>query len=224
MYTPSHFATDDETRADLLGRAVTGDLVTATTSGPTATLLPVLYEPDSGERGAFVGHLARANAPWRAPVLGEALLILHGPDAYVSPSWYPSKAEHGKVVPTWNYLVAHVYGRLVIHDDIDWLEALVRRLTTRHEAGQQAPWSLDDAPASFVAAQLRANVGVELVIERVEAKAKWSQNRAAADVAGAIAGLDAAGEDDAAAARSSRSQGATTRASSSGVQLSNCDT
>lgn len=200
MYIPPHFAADDATVADLLVGAETGDLVTATPSGPMVTFLPLLYEPDLGARGAFLGHLARVNDQWRTPVLGEALLILHGPDTYVSPSWYPSKAEHGKVVPTWNYLVAHVYGRLVVHDDVVWLESLVRRLTTRHEKGRAEPWSVDDAPAPFVAAQLRAIVGVELVIERVEAKAKWSQNRAAADVAGVIAGLEAAGEDDAAAA------------------------
>ncbi|MDA8034470.1 MAG: FMN-binding negative transcriptional regulator [Actinomycetota bacterium] len=200
MYIPPHFKVADRTVADLLAGAVTGDLVTATPSGPTATFLPVLYEPEVGERGAFLGHLARANEQWRLPTLGEGLLILHGPDAYVSPSWYPSKAEHGKVVPTWDYLVVHVYGRLVVHDDMAWLESLVRRLTTRHEAGREAPWSVDDAPASFVQAQLRAIVGIELVIERVEAKAKWSQNRPAPDVAGVIAGLEAAGEDHAAAA------------------------
>lgn len=200
MYAPPHFVADEGTIAELLARAVTGDLVIATPTGPTATFLPLLYEPEVGERGSFLAHLARANDQWRTPALGEALLILHGPDAYVSPSWYPSKAEHGRVVPTWNYLVAHVYGRLVLHDDAAWLESLVRRLTTRHETGQEFPWSVSDAPAPFVAAQLRAIVGVELVIERVEAKAKWSQNRPERDVAGVIAGLEAAHEDDAAAA------------------------
>jgi len=200
MYLPAHFAADDGTLEGLLDGAVTGDLVTVTPSGPTATFLPVAYDAEAGARGALLGHLARANDQWRAPVLGEALMILHGPDAYVSPSWYASKPEYGKVVPTWNYLVAHVYGRLVVHDDTVWLESLVRRLTTRHEQGRDLPWSVDDAPSSFVAAQLRAIVGVELVIDRVEAKAKWSQNRSEQDIAGVTEGLEAAGRDDAAAA------------------------
>ena len=103
-------------------------------------------------------------------MLAEALVILHGLNAYVSPSWYPSKAEHGRVVPTWDYLVAHVYGRLVVHDDAGWVEALVRRLTAKHEAGRQRPWSVDDAPATFTAAQLKGIVGVEIIISSVQVK------------------------------------------------------
>ena len=121
-------------------------------------------------------------------------MIVRGPDAYVSPGWYPSKAEHGRVVPTWNYLTAHVHGRLVVHDDPAWVEAVVRRLTERHEAASPTPWSVDDAPAAFVAGQLRAVVGVELVISRVQAKAKLSQNRPSADVDGVIAGLLSRGD------------------------------
>jgi transcriptional regulator len=112
----------------------------------------------------------------------------------VSPSWYASKAEHGRVVPTWNYVTAHVYGELTWHDDAAWVEGLVRRLTEQHEAGMPHPWGVDDAPARFVAGQLRAIVGVELRITRIEAKAKLSQNRPAADVDGVVAGLAARGD------------------------------
>ena len=130
----------------------------------------------------------------------EALAIVRGPDAYVSPSWYPSKADHGRVVPTWNYLTAHVYGELVVHDDAAWVEDLVRRLTAKHEATTAHPWSVDDAPAGYVAGQLRAIVGLELRIARIEAKAKLSQNRSAADVDGVVAGLRGRGDHVTAAA------------------------
>jgi transcriptional regulator len=157
-------------------------------------MLPFVHEPDAGEHGALLGHVARNNPQWREAAEGEALVIVRGPDAYVSPSWYASKAEHGRVVPTWNYVTAHVYGRLLVHDDSAWVEALVRRLTEQREASLPHPWSVDDAPPAFVAGQLRAIVGVELRITRIEAKAKLSQNRPAADVEGVIAGLAARGD------------------------------
>ncbi len=194
MYVPAHFAAQDSEVRELLTHHGAADLVTATTSGLAATLLPFVYDPTVGEHGALLGHLARDNDQWRQQVIGEALVIVRGPDAYVSPSWYASKAEHGRVVPTWNYVTAHVYGRLVVHDDPDWVDALVRRLTDRHEADSPRPWSVDDAPASFVAGQLRAIVGVELLIGRVDAKAKLSQNRPAADVDGVITGLRGRGD------------------------------
>lgn len=194
MYVPAHFALDESAVQELLTRHGAADLVTATPSGLLATLLPFVYDPSVGERGALLGHLARNNDQWRAEVLGEALVIVRGPDAYISPSWYASKAEHGRVVPTWNYLTAHVYGRLVVHDDPAWVDALVRRLTDQHEAASPRPWSVDDAPDAYVAGQLRAVVGVELLITRVEAKAKLSQNRPAADIDGVVAGLTARGD------------------------------
>ena len=120
-------------------------------------------------------------------------MIVRGPDAYISPSWYATKAEHGRVVPTWNYVTAHVHGVVTVHDDPAWVAELVRELTDRHEAGRAAPWSVDDAPPKFFAGQLRAIVGVELAIERIEAKFKLSQNRPAADVDGVIEGLRADG-------------------------------
>jgi transcriptional regulator len=194
MYVPAHFAMNEAAVQRMLAAPGAADLVTATPSGLQATLLPFVYDPDVGEHGALLGHLARSNDQWRAEVLGEALVILRGPDAYVSPGWYPSKAEHGRVVPTWNYVTVHVHGRLVVHDDPQWVDALVRRLTNQHEAERSAPWSVDDAPSAYVAGQLRAIVGVELVITRIEAKAKLSQNRPAADIDGVVAGLTARGD------------------------------
>jgi transcriptional regulator len=145
--------------------------------------------------------VARNNDQWRKPARGESLAIVRGPDAYVSPSWYAAKAEHGRVVPTWNYLTAHVYGQLLVHDDPTWVEDVVRRLTAKHEAARmtsprQSPaWSVDDAPRAFIEGQLRAIVGLELQITRIEAKAKLSQNRPVGDIAGIVDGLAARGDD-----------------------------
>lgn len=147
------------------------------------------------ERGTLSGHFARNNEHWKRADGQKCRVILRGPDAYVSPGWYPSKAEHGRVVPTWNYLTVHVHGTATVHDDVVWLEDLVRRLTDLHEAGRPEPWSVDDAPEKFFAGQLRAIVGVEIRIDRVEAKFKLSQNRPASDVDGVIAGLRADGDD-----------------------------
>ena len=193
MYVPQHFAMGDAAVQDLLVHHGAGDLVTATSEGLLATLLPFVYDPDAGDRGALLGHLARNNDHWRHAPLGEAMVIVRGPDAYVSPGWYRSKAEHGRVVPTWNYVTAHVYGELVLHDDVEWIGDLVHRLTEKHEAAQQRPWAVTDAPPAFVAGQLRAVVGVELRISRIEAKAKLSQNRPAADVEGVVAGFRSEG-------------------------------
>ena len=189
MYVPGHFAMDDAAVQDLLAHHGAGDLVTATDEGLISTLLPFVFDPASGPHGALLGHFARNNEHWRLAPVGEAMVILRGPDAYITPNWYASKSEHGRVVPTWNYVTAHVYGELVIHDDVAWLDDLVRRLTEKHEAGQARPWSPDDAPPAFVAGQLRAIVGVELRISRIEAKAKLSQNRPAADIDGVVEGV-----------------------------------
>ena len=194
MYVPKHFAApDDETVRDLLRRHGAADLVTSTAEGLRATLLPFVYdEPgdETGGLGRLRGHVSRNNEHWRLPALGDALVVVRGPDAYVSPSWYATKREHGRVVPTWNYVTAHVYGELVVHDDPAWVEALVRRLTRQHEAGREHEWSVDDAPAAYVAGQLRAIVGLEVRIRRVEAKLKLSQNRSQDDVTGVVAGLE----------------------------------
>lgn len=199
MYIPAHFTADPHAVQQLLARPGAANLVTMTDQGLLATLLPFVYEP-AGERGALHGHLARNNPQWFSAPIGEALVIMEGPDAYISPSWYASKAEHGRVVPTWNYTTAHVYGELKIHDDAEWLARHVRRLTGLHEGEREHPWSVDDAPERFIAGQLRAIVGVELVISRVEAKEKLSQNRSDADVQGVVAGLRATGQEASAAA------------------------
>ena len=194
MYVPAHFAADQGAIQELLSNPGAANLVTSTDRGLLATLLPFVYDPDAGDHGALLGHVARNNDQWLLPAVGESLVIIQRPDAYISPAWYPSKAEHGRVVPTWNYTAAHVYGRLVVHDDPAWVEVLVRRLTTLHEASSAEPWTVDDAPARFIAGQLRAIVGVELLITRVEAKRKLSQNRPAADVDGVIKGLREKGD------------------------------
>ncbi len=195
MYVPAHFAPDEAAVGELLRNHGAADLVTLTDEGMMATFLPFIYEPSAGAHGALHGHLARNNAQWKRESRGEALVIVRGPDAYISPGWYASKAEHGRVVPTWNYVTAHVHGRLVVHDDPAWTENLVRRLTRKHEAYRgAAAWSVDDAPRAFIEGQLRAIVGVEVEISRIEAKAKLSQNRPAADVAGVIAGLRERGD------------------------------
>ena len=194
MYIPAHFTPDEALVGELLHHHGAADLVTQTADGLVATMLPFIYVPQVGEHGVLQGHLARNNSQWKLQAQGESLVIVRGPDAYISPSWYASKAEHGRVVPTWNYVTAHVYGRLVVHDDAAWTQDLVRRLTVKHEASSAHPWSVDDAPPEFIAGQLRAIVGVELLITRIEAKAKLSQNRPPADVEGVIEGLRARGD------------------------------
>lgn len=190
MYVPTHFAVpDDEVRALLAGHGA-GDLVTShEQAGLTATLLPFVHEPAADGWGSLHGHLARNNPQWQGASGTEALVVLRGPDGYVSPDWYATKREHGRVVPTWDYLTVHVHGRLVVHDDTTWVRRVVEALTAKHEAGMPRPWSVDDAPARYVEGQLRAVVGVEVEITRVEAKAKLSQNRSAADVEGVVRGL-----------------------------------
>jgi transcriptional regulator len=198
MYIPAHFRADDAAVRELLNNHGAADLITSTGGGLLATMLPFIYEEpgsslDAGEHGRLLGHVARNNDQWREPVVGEALVIVRGPDAYISPSWYETKREHGRVVPTWNYVTAHVYGPLLIHDDPAWVEALVRRLTTRHESSRPEPWSPDDAPENYFRGQLRAIVGLEIPISRIEGKFKLSQNRSEADIDGVIEGLTTSG-------------------------------
>jgi transcriptional regulator len=199
MYIPAHFAASSEAVTDLLVNHGAADLVTVTSDGLLATMLPFVFEPAVP---ALLGHVARNNDQWRKPATGESLAIVRGPDAYVSPSWYESKREHGRVVPTWNYVTAHVYGQLIVHDDPEWVEDVVRRLTVKHEGFRVASgadgapaWSVDDAPRLFIEGQLRAIVGLELRITRIEAKSKLSQNRPVADVEGVITGLAVRGDE-----------------------------
>jgi transcriptional regulator len=196
VYLPKHNVADAETVNALLRGVVVADLISATTEGPFVTFLPVIYDSTVGPHGVLLGHVARKNEHWRLQTIGESMAILRDADAYISPSWYASKRDGGRVVPTWNYTTAHVYGELRIHDDKVWCEALVRRLTQIHEADRAEPWSVDDAPRPYVDGQLGAIVGVELLISRVEAKAKLGQNRSQADVEGVLNGLRRDGQPD----------------------------
>ena len=187
MYVPRFNAMDD---ADEIRRLVTAvgsaQLITVDDDGyPAATLLPVLWDADR-----LIFHMARANEHWRGIRPGAlALAVVTGPDAYVSAAWYPSKAEHGRVVPTWNYSAVQFTGRLQVHDDPSWLRDAVTRLTEAHEAGRPEPWAVTDAPEPYVEKQLKAIVGIEFAVEHVVGKAKLSQNRDDADHAGVVAGL-----------------------------------
>ena len=194
MYIPAAFAvTDPAEIAAMLARARLATLVTQGPEGLYASHLPMIHQP---ERGALVGHLARTN-PHRARAGdGEALAIFELGEAYVSPAYYPSRAT-GRVVPTWNYEVVHVYGRLTWHDEADWLGDNVAALTARFEAARdRSPWSLAEAQADYLAGMVRGTVGVELAIGRIEAKRKLSQNRTPADRDGAIAALSASDRDE----------------------------
>jgi transcriptional regulator len=192
LYVPRFNAMDPDDIRPFVHAVGTAQLVTVGEDGtPDATFLPVLWEGDR-----LVGHLARANAHWRRIVDGSpGLAIVTGADTYVSPSWYATKAEHGKVVPTWNYSVVHLRGAVTVHDDPAWVRGLVTRLTDRHEQPRAEPWAVTDAPADYVDKNLRPIVGVELVVGSVEAKAKLSQNRSDEDRAGVAAGLAADGRD-----------------------------
>lgn len=195
MYVPAAFAEEDPTLiAAFLVEHPMAQLVTMTADGLVATPMPMLYEPATAGLGSLVGHVARANKQWSeaAPDV-EALAIFTGPNAYVSPNWYASKAEHGKVVPTWNYETVHIRGMFIAHDETEWKRALVTRLTERHESRFEAPWAVADAPADYIESMLKAIVGIELQITSIQAKRKLSQNRPEPDVAGTIAGLTAAG-------------------------------
>ena len=197
MYLPKSFEEDRlPVLHDAIRAAGLATLVTVTAAGPVASHIPMLLDAGSGERGTLLGHIARANPQWRETIAGApALAIFLGPDAYVSPTWYPSKQATGKVVPTWNYIAIHAYGPPAFFDDADRLRDVVARLTNRQEAGRPAPWSIADAPSDYIASQLRAIVGVALPIERLEGKWKLSQNRPEADRAGVIAGLGEASDD-----------------------------
>jgi transcriptional regulator len=187
MYVPDHFRED---RPEVLHDAVRRiGFATLVTQGLDANHLPMLLQD-----GVLRGHVARANPVWKAGA-GEALAIFLGPHAYVSPNWYPSKAETGKVVPTWNYITVHARGAINWVQDADWLRVHVGALSTAHEAGREQPWSVSDAPASYVDGLVRAIVGFELTISKLEGKWKLSQNRDAADQAGVSDGLTRDGHD-----------------------------
>jgi len=193
MYLPSAFQEHDIERLHQQIEACRlAIVVTLGENGLQANHLPLLLDRSQGEFGTLHGHLARANPQWHDLANGsEALIIFSGADAYVSPNFYPSKAEHGKAVPTWNFLAVHAYGNAEVFHEPERLRALVTQLTHRHEAGQAKPWAVDDAPADYLQTMLKAIVGFTLPIQRLEGKRKLSQNRSAEDIAGVRQGLAA---------------------------------
>jgi len=201
MYLPQHFRLDDEPALDMAAGVGVGHLITSVGGVIESSFVPFLV--DRADKDVVVrAHLARANKHHAAIGAGaEALLVVTGPDAYVSPNWYPSKAEHGKVVPTWNYSLVHLRGVVRAVDDRGVLLDIVRRLTDRHESTQVQPWSIDDAPADYIDTQLRAIVGVEIAVTSVEGKAKLSQNRSDSDREGVRRGLAVGDSSQQAAAR-----------------------
>ena len=201
MYQPAHRKFEVEDSAALLAElcaVVPATLVTHGPDGFRASILPMLFDAEDAPSGILRGHVARGNPQWReieASIAasrdgaGEGLAIFDGADAYVSPAWYEEKRLTGKVVPTWNYVTVQAHGTITTIHDPNWLIPHVGRLVERHEAGRPDPWALTDAPEDYVRTQARAIVGIELRITRLEAKAKLSQNRSAADIAGTIEGL-----------------------------------
>lgn len=192
MYTPSYFKDEDIAS---LHRQIDGTrlatLVTFDESGLQASHVPLLLNPNEGPNGTLYGHLAKANPQWKTLGAREALVIFQGPDAYISPSFYAAKAEHGKVVPTWNYLAVHVYGRAQVFTDPQRLLRVVSDLTDKHEARRPAPWAVSDAPDDYIQKMLNGIVGFAIPIERLEGKRKLNQNRSAEDITGVSKGLAA---------------------------------
>jgi transcriptional regulator len=191
MYQPPAFREDDLAILQaFIGAHPLGLLISAGEAGLLANPIPFLLYRDEGDKGVLRCHLSRANGQWQALRDGaDALVVFQGTDSYVTPSWYPAKAEHGKVVPTWNYAIVQVRGAARVIDDAAWLHANVSALSDSHEAGRQKPWSVADAPSDYVAAQLRGIVGVEIPIATIEGKFKFSQNRPEADRRGVAEGL-----------------------------------
>ncbi|MDQ0737641.1 FMN-binding negative transcriptional regulator [Pseudomonas sp. W4I3] len=191
MYTPSAFALDDLPELQqLIQHTRLAQLVTMGEQGLQASHLPLLLNPNEGPNGTLYGHLAKANRQWQELRNGsDALVIFAGAEAYISPAYYPTKAEHGKVVPTWNYLAVHAYGKAEVFTDAERLLGVVSALTDRHESGRDRPWKVSDAPADYIDGMLKAIVGFALPIDRLIGKRKLSQNRSPADIAGVRSGL-----------------------------------
>jgi transcriptional regulator len=189
MYVPKAFEeTDRSVLHDLIATHPLGAWVIGGESGLVANHIPFEIDRDRGELGTLVAHVAKANPVWRSAAQSESIVIFQGPESYISPSWYATKARDGMVVPTWNYAVVHAHGSArVIHDEA-WLHALVARLTARHESAERRPWQVSDAPADFIAKLVKTIVGIEIPIARLEGKWKTSQNRPD-DTRGIAAGL-----------------------------------
>jgi transcriptional regulator len=195
MYTPLAFREDDLPTIHAEMRKIQlATLVTMTANGLVATHLPLMLDLDAGEYGTLYGHVARLNPQWQESVAEvEGLAIFTASDAYVTPNWYPSKQETGKVVPTWMYAAIHAYGPVRFVDDAEWLRGVVTRQTEKHEAAEAQPWKVTDAPPEYIDVQLARIVGVEMPISRLEGKWKFDQRSTAADRAGVMAGLEASG-------------------------------
>jgi transcriptional regulator len=195
MYVPPAFRDDDidSIRATICAARL-ASLVTATADGLIATPLPLFLDDSEGELGVIYGHVAKANPQWRSAPKGDALAIFMGPEAYVTPSWYTTKQETGKVVPTWNYVAVHAYGPVEFFEEAERLLDVVTRLTEMQEASRAQPWTVGDAPADFIASQLRGIVGLRIPVRKFEGKRKMSQNRPEADRVGVAAGLAASAE------------------------------
>ena len=192
MYLPSSFAERDLlTLFAFIDAHPLATLVTHSAAGLLATHLPLVLDRTAGPNGTLFGHVARANPHARALPDGsdDALVIFTGPNAYITPEWYRTKQETGRVVPTWNYIAVHAYGTIVLRDDPSFLRPHLARLTRQHEASRPTPWKMSDAPEEYIDQQLKAIVGVQLTIDRMEGKWKMSQNRPAADIDGVIRGL-----------------------------------
>ena len=193
MYLPAHF---EETRPEVLHRLVSeqplATWVVQSGAGLLVNHIPFLLDAGRGPHGTLVGHVARANPVWQS--LGPSVAVFQGPQAYISPSWYPSKGAHGKVVPTWNYAVVHAHGTPRAIESRDAVLSIVTRLTQAHEGGSAVPWSVTDAPADFIDQMLKAIVGIEIPIERWVGKWKVSQNRSVPDRLGTVAGLQQRGD------------------------------
>lgn len=190
MYIPPAFRVDDMTdNHRTMREARSATLVTATEEGLIGTPLPMLLDESEGRNGTLYAHVARANPQWELVPSGEAMAIFAGPEAYVTPSWYATKQETHKVVPTWNYVAVHAYGPVEFFDDADRLLDVITRLTDLHEQSRKDRWAVADAPADFIKAQLKGIVGLRMPITRLDGKRKMSQNRNPADCAGVIDGL-----------------------------------
>ena len=200
MYLPAHFAEHDTEQLYAMMRThPLATLITQGSDGSEANHLPLRLDPADGVL-RLVGHVARANPLWREhPVEVPVLAIFHGPQTYVTPSWYPGKQDHGKAVPTWNYVAVHVRGRLRIIEDADWLRAQLDTLVDEHEAGFAEPWHVADAPVDYIEKMISAIVGIEIEITAMQGKWKLSQNQPAANRTGVIAGLHQRNQPDAAA-------------------------
>jgi transcriptional regulator len=190
MYVPPAFRDDDLASLHAAMRAARlCNLVTATAEGLIATPLPLMVEDKEGAYGVLYGHVARANPQWNRAPIGEAMVIFMGPDAYITPAWYATKQQTGKVVPTWNYVAVHAYGPVEFFEDAERLLDVVTRLTNLYERPRTDPWAVTDAPEEFIRAQLRGIVGLRIPIRRLDGKRKMSQNRSPEDRAGVAAGL-----------------------------------